>query len=455
MAIYTRNASCCPIRAEEGITGLLCPPNSSISYRNLRPEQRIGGYPASNRSDGSLDEATIDSEGRCVMLEFPCFVLIGTYSPASRDESRDEFRLRYLEALDVRVRNLVSMGKSVLLVGDLNIVRSEMDYAGAADMMRKEGITVEDLVSTPCRRIFNQLIFDGRVMGDRDEGREKPVLWDLTRLHHPNRQGMYTCWETKKNARPGNFGSRIDYILCSDRIKDWFSFSNIQEGLMGSDHCPVYATIKDKVASEGKEVDIKDLMNPTGMFVNGERKREQESKHLLPLSGKLIPEFDRRRNIKDMLFKKAKASPRGSTNTGPAAPKKSMCLSAAVPPQPEAETIKAQLDGKGLSLCQTCHHDSSSTWAQATTLPKRPAKSQSPNSRPWKKAKPASVGKPKSGKATIGSGQATLGTFFRPTSAHTSQDETRAKSAEDVKQDAVVDPSALALEEQRSSKPSW
>lgn len=45
-------------------------------------------------------------------------------------------------------------------------------------------------------------------------------------------------------------------------------------------------------------------MNPAGMFKDGKRLREYSMKDLLPLSGKLIPEFDRRRNIKDMFSRK-------------------------------------------------------------------------------------------------------------------------------------------------------
>jgi AP endonuclease-2 len=43
---------------------------------------------------------------------------------------------------------------------------------------------------------------------------------------------MFTCWEQKINARPGNFGARIDYVLGSEDMKDWFCDSNIQEGLL-------------------------------------------------------------------------------------------------------------------------------------------------------------------------------------------------------------------------------
>ena len=167
-----------------------------------------------------------------MILEFPAFVLLGVYSPANRDESRDEFRIGFLNLLDARIRNLVSTGKRVVLTGDLNISREELDTANAESSMRKSGLDLEDFVSTPSRRLFNQLLQEGKVVGERDEGREKPVLWDICRGFHPTRKGMFTCWEQKTNARPGNCGARIDYVICSLSMKDWFSDSNIQEGLM-------------------------------------------------------------------------------------------------------------------------------------------------------------------------------------------------------------------------------
>ncbi|KAI8225259.1 DNA-(apurinic or apyrimidinic site) lyase 2 [Colletotrichum sp. SAR 10_96] len=309
VAIYTRNATCAPIRAEEGILGVLTPPGSSTPYRDLPPDQHIGGYPRAGQLSSEVDDATLDSEGRCVVLEFPAFVLIGTYSPATRDSSRDDFRLGYLNALDVRVRNLVAQGKEVILTGDLNVILEELDTCNLREMLRKEGMTVEDWKGMPSRRIFNQLVVGGNVTGARDEGREKPVLHDLTRIFHPDRQGMFTCWDTKRNTRPANNGSRIDYILCSSGIKDWFMDSNIQEGLMGSDHCPVYAIIGDVVNKDDKDVPIVDLMNPSGMFRQGDRLREWAAKDLLPLSAKLIPEFDKRRSIRDMFMKKPTTKP--------------------------------------------------------------------------------------------------------------------------------------------------
>lgn len=307
VVIYTRNSRCAPIRAEEGIAGGLCLPNSTTPFRDLPEEEQIGGYPTSEQLSecaGEYDAASLDSEGRCVILEFPAFVLIGTYCPAERDETRSHFRTAFLKVLDARIRNLSKMGKRVVWVGDLNISREEIDTAMAEETQRKNGVDHVGWISTPARRLFNQLLVEGKVYGERDEGREEQILWDVCRDFHRGRVGMYTCWETKVNARPGNYGARIDYVVCSHSMKDWWSDSNIQEGLMGSDHCPVYGVLKEKLMIEDQEKHMLDMVNPPGMFENGVRKVEWSPKNLLPMSGKLITEFDRRRNIKDMFTRK-------------------------------------------------------------------------------------------------------------------------------------------------------
>ncbi|KAF1913580.1 Endonuclease/exonuclease/phosphatase [Ampelomyces quisqualis] len=319
VGVYTRQSVCAPIRAEEGLLGVLSPPGTTTPYRELPEDASIGGYPTPIQVAGlGVDPVVLDAEGRCLVVEFPAFVLFGVYSPANSNGLRDDFRYGFLTALDTRIRNLTKMGKKVILTGDLNVSRDLIDTARAEDNMRSEGMTHTEYLSTPNRRLFNQLLLNGVVPGERDEGREEPVLYDLCREFHPKREGMYTHWEQKINARPGNFGSRIDFVLCSIAIKDWFQESNIQEGLMGSDHCPVYAVTKDKVSTAGmsfpamaktdihEETHVLDLMNPPGMFKDGVRQREYSpSKDVPPLSGKLLPEFTKRRNIRDMFNKKS------------------------------------------------------------------------------------------------------------------------------------------------------
>jgi AP endonuclease-2 len=233
VVIYTRNTTCAPIRAEEGITGFLSPPNSTTAFRDLPDDQQIGGYPSLEQlSEAPVDAVGLDCEGRCVILEFPAFVLLGVYSPAARDETRDDFRQGFVSLLDARIRNIVSMGKRVILTGDLNVSVGAIDSAHLIEAMRKGSGSEDEFVSSPVRRIYNQLFEGARVIGERDEGREAPVLHDICRSFHPDRRGMYTCWETRVNARPGNYGARIDYVLSSLDMKEWWSDSNIQEGLM-------------------------------------------------------------------------------------------------------------------------------------------------------------------------------------------------------------------------------
>jgi len=233
VGIYTRNATCSPIRAEEGILGVLTPPNSTTQYRSLPESQQIGGYLSEMElAELGVDPLLLDSEGRCVCLEFPAFVLFGVYSPANSNGLRDDFRYAFLSALDCRIRKLNKMGKRVVLVGDLNVSRGLIDTASSAEDIKKAGLTSEEYVSTPNRRIFNQLIIGGEVYGERDEGREEPIMLDTTREFHPERTGMYTHWEVKINARPGNFGSRIDFVLASGSMRGWFAHADIQEGLM-------------------------------------------------------------------------------------------------------------------------------------------------------------------------------------------------------------------------------
>lgn len=405
VVIYIRNATCAPIRAEEGITGILTPPNRETCFRDLPDAEQIGGYPTAEQlSESEIDLLELDAEGRCVMLEFPAFVLIGTYCPAERGETRTNFRSGFLHVLDSRIRNLTALGKRVIWTGDLNISREEIDTAMAEQMMKKNDVDAVEWISTPARRLFNQLLVGGKVYGERDEGREKQIMWDLCRGFHEDRKGMYTCWETKVNARPGNFGARIDYIVCSHEMRDWFVDSNIQEGLMGSDHCPVYAITKDWVEVDGELKHINDLMNPAGMFKKGERKEEWSTKNLLTLSGKLIPEFDRRRNIKDM-FSRKPSLPVGKSDIAIADSFLFISQPPSLLPSPSFSSNNQDVQDVSLLISTTSTYGSSVS--PTRTVPQKRGQKATGKMTPIKKSKTNSRSA-----ATDGGGQRSLKGFF-------------------------------------------
>lgn len=296
-------------------------------------------------------------------------------------------------------------------------------------------------MSTPSRRIFNQLLFEGNVFGQRDAGRETSVLWDLCRCFHPTREAMNTCWDTKRNTRPANNGSRIDYVLCSDGLKNWFVDANIQEGLMGSDHCPVFATLADRVAIDDGEVALADLMNPRGMFEDGKRVREWSQKDVLPLSAKLIPEFDRRQSIRDMFFKKPTAnapaqSPLGletcsGTEEHPASQRISSSLPCSSDPK---KSITTSSDELSVTI-----RDAPVRSPQKLSQLKRSSKSTDGSSRSAKRAKPGADLNGK--KAKTNTGQRTLQGFFRPVMSSSGSPEKKGKEAQHQDASAPSGPS--------------
>ncbi|OAL57029.1 DNA lyase-like protein [Pyrenochaeta sp. DS3sAY3a] len=448
VGIYTRQSVCAPIRAEEGVLGVLCPPGSSTPYRDAPAASAIGGYPSlSQVTELGVDPAGLDAEGRCLVLEFPAFVLFGVYSPANSNGQRHEFRYAFLMSLDARIRNLARMGKKVILTGDLNVNRELIDTAKAEDNMRSEGITYDEFLNMPNRRIFNQLLLNGKVPNDRDEGREEPVLYDLCREFHPDREGMYTHWEQKINARPGNFGSRIDFVLCSISMKDWFQDANIQEGLMGSDHCPVYAVTKDKVLTSGdsdasvekveaqEETHILDMMNPPGMFKDGVRQREYSpTKDTPPLSGKLLPEFTKRRNIRDM-FSRKPTLPKAEPTPTPM----ELGSQAQAEAEDSSQTFSDGTDLKSKALAETLSVNSASRTNGHTV------QSPSPLNSPEKRRAPSITSPNKivkrskstlSSSATAAKGQQSLKGFF----------QTRTKST-DTKERISGEPAAATAAE--------
>jgi AP endonuclease-2 len=147
----------------------------------------------------------MDSEGRTVIVELESFVFIGVYCPAVTIAERGVFRTKFLAVLEERVRNLLAMGKSVIIAGDINICRAPIDTADPVGAARRtESGSFED---TPARRWLHHLLHPNG------------PLVDTGRHFHPDREGMFTCntavkaimltwigWEQRIQARAGNYG---------------------------------------------------------------------------------------------------------------------------------------------------------------------------------------------------------------------------------------------------------
>ncbi|KAI8091435.1 Endonuclease/exonuclease/phosphatase [Gilbertella persicaria] len=181
----------------------------------------------------------LDAEGRSILLDFGYFILLNIYFPNDAGEVRIEFKMDFHRAVQNRIERELKH-KHVILVGDINAVHEEIDHCDPKQSIKDHDL--EDFKDLPQRRWLDNMIDP------------KGPLVDMTRLYHPGRQKMFTCWNTRMNARPINFGTRIDYVLPSIGLSDYFRFADIQPHLMGSDHCPVYADfsdeLRDKMTSE-------------------------------------------------------------------------------------------------------------------------------------------------------------------------------------------------------------
>ncbi|OLL23866.1 DNA-(apurinic or apyrimidinic site) lyase 2 [Neolecta irregularis DAH-3] len=183
VAVYVNTEKCMPIKAEEGITGCL-ENDKRIPWRELNGG--IGGYSGIDLLEGQF----LDSEGRALILDFGMFVLIGIYCPNNSGPEREDYRLQYLDSLSRRVGNLIAAGRQVIVAGDVNVCCSLLDTADPKEALRvsENG----DFMSNPGRQWLGAFL--------------KSCVKDVVREFWPEREGMFTCWNTKINARPGNYG---------------------------------------------------------------------------------------------------------------------------------------------------------------------------------------------------------------------------------------------------------
>ncbi|KAF9984790.1 Class II abasic (AP) endonuclease, partial [Modicella reniformis] len=222
------------------------------SFNSEKKRGVVGGYP----SLGSGDEAAtvarfqeLDTEGRGLVLDFGLYVLFNLYCPNETDETRLPFKMDYYHLLEARVRALLKEGREIIVVGDMNVIPTELDHCDPAKWKKESG--ENDFTNTPPRRWFNNFLAPTGPMTD------------LLRVFHKDEPGAFTCWNTKINARPSNYGTRLDYILVTSGLLPWFKSCDRKPHVVGSDHCPVVAEMFSEISLEKLE----DNVNQNGQNV--------------------------------------------------------------------------------------------------------------------------------------------------------------------------------------------
>lgn len=174
--------------------------------------------PALNVTYGmGIDE--LDHEGRLITLEYPQFFLVTCYTPnAQQGLKRIDFRLQWEKAFRHYLMQLDKQ-KPVIICGDLNVAHQNIDLKNWKTNRGNAGFSDEE------RGAFDHLLQSG--------------FTDTFRYLYPDKEGIYSWWSYRFNARQNNAGWRIDYFLVSNRIADRIDEAMIYTDILGSDHCPV------------------------------------------------------------------------------------------------------------------------------------------------------------------------------------------------------------------------
>lgn len=160
-----------------------------------------------------------DTEGRVITLEYPEIFLVCVYTPNAQDGLRRlDYRMQWDDDFRAHIQTLDRM-KPVIVCGDMNVAHEEIDLKNPKPNMGNPGFSNEE------REKFTQLLDAG--------------MTDTFRFLYPDLEGAYSWWSYRFNARANNAGWRIDYFLCSDRLRERITKAYICPEITGSDHCPV------------------------------------------------------------------------------------------------------------------------------------------------------------------------------------------------------------------------
>ena len=200
-------------------------------YRYWSPCKTRGGYSGTaifckkepNHIIFGLDN--IDNEGRVIILEFNKFFLLHCYTPNSGAElDRLDYRTKTWDKVFRKKIIELQKDKPVIVCGDLNVARQEIDLKNPKTNLKTAGYTIEE------RESFEKLLSEANLV-------------DTYRVLNPEKI-EYSYWSYRFNSRKKNAGWRIDYFLINEKYIKNIKKSLILTEIMGSDHAPIKLVLK-------------------------------------------------------------------------------------------------------------------------------------------------------------------------------------------------------------------
>ncbi len=162
---------------------------------------------------------SFDYENRIVMARLPHVTIGSVYVPNGGKDF--PAKMQFLAALEQFVADARGESRPIVLCGDVNIARTDMDVHPKERKPRAIGQLPEE------RAQLERIIAHGLV--------------DVGRALEPDNDQMFTWWAPWRNLRQRNIGWRLDYVLASQAVFDRVQRCLVQKEVGTSDHAPVLA----------------------------------------------------------------------------------------------------------------------------------------------------------------------------------------------------------------------
>jgi len=160
-----------------------------------------------------------DVENRMVTLKLGNITIASVYVPNGGKDF--PAKMKFLESLEQWAAEFRVSDEMLLLCGDLNVARTDMDVHPKERKPRAIGQLPEE------RALLERIIAQGLV----DAGRELDPLNDH----------LFTWWAPWRNMRQRNIGWRLDYVLASRCLFEQIISCKVLTEVGTSDHAPVIA----------------------------------------------------------------------------------------------------------------------------------------------------------------------------------------------------------------------
>jgi exodeoxyribonuclease-3 len=133
-------------------------------------------------------------------------------------------KMRFLEGIDTWVADAAAAGQALIVCGDLNVARTDLDIHPKERKPNQVGARKDE------RALFEQILSHDLV--------------DVGRAMDPTNENLFTWWAPWRNLRQRNIGWRIDYVLATTRLAQNVRSITVQREFGSSDHGPLVAVFE-------------------------------------------------------------------------------------------------------------------------------------------------------------------------------------------------------------------